>query len=215
MFNVDRPEKAPESLSKRKSYREADVLEALEKIFHKKCYLCETKEPQDIQIEHFVAHQNDDDKKYDWKNLYYVCSRCNNIKNANFNNLIDCCDPEQDVTKAIKLMLPLSPGASTITIKRQRNDDQVKETEKLLEQIYNSDQTKNKKVSGSYLRKKIHTQYNLLYKWIMIYYAADATEEDKQNALDHIKILISPEAQYSAFSYWCIKEDCELRCLLE
>lgn len=70
MFNVTRTQEAPESLSRRVSYSEEDVLNELSKIFHDKCYLCEIKDPTSLNVEHFYAHQGDLDKKFDWKNLY-------------------------------------------------------------------------------------------------------------------------------------------------
>lgn len=63
MFNVIRPEEAPASLKDRIKYDGNDVYDALEEIFFNKCYLCETKEPQDINVEHFDAHMGNLDKK--------------------------------------------------------------------------------------------------------------------------------------------------------
>ncbi|ABZ74646.1 conserved hypothetical protein [Shewanella halifaxensis HAW-EB4] len=214
MFNVKRGDEVPASLAARRSYKDEDVVKALERAFHKKCYLCETKEPQDINVEHFVAHQNNDDLKYDWSNLYFSCGRCNNIKLQYFNNLLDCCAPNQDVFREIKLLPPRTPGARKLVVERQSEDARSVETEQLLEKIYNSDHTVNKAVTGSYLRKKINTQFALFHKWLNVYYAEDALEAEREDALERIQVLMSDQSQYSAFIKWCILDDEDLNELL-
>lgn len=214
MFNVERPEETPASLAAKRSYKDEDVVKALENAFHKKCYLCETKEPQDINIEHFVAHQNNEDLKYDWKNLYYSCGRCNNIKHHNFNNLLDCCDPDQNVFRSIKLLPPRTPN-SKVVVERQNNDAKTIETEQLLEKIYNSNHTVNKAITVSYLRRKINTQFSLFFKWLNKYYAEESLDAEREEALERIKVLMSNQAQYSAFIKWCVLDDDDLRQRLE
>ncbi|MEJ2795129.1 hypothetical protein WAE56_17115 [Iodobacter sp. LRB] len=214
MFNVERTKEVPASLSAKRSYKDEDVVKALESSFHKKCYLCETKEPQDINIEHFVAHQNNDDLKYEWKNLYFSCGRCNNIKLDHFNNLLDCCDPKDNVFRAIKLLPPRTPNTE-IVVESQNDDDKTIQTAKLLNKIYNSDHTVNKAVTRSYLRKKIYTQYTLFQKWLIKYYAEDSLLAERENALERVKVLMSNESQYSAFIKWCILDDNNLSKELE
>jgi 5-methylcytosine-specific restriction endonuclease McrA len=210
MFNVKRSDVIPSSLAAKISYKDRDVVEALKKDFHEKCYLCETKEPQDINVEHFVAHQGDDNLKYDWKNLYFSCGRCNNIKLHLFNKLLDCCDPNHDVFRAIKLLPPRTPGAKKIVVERQNEDACTIETENLLDRIYNSENTVNKSITGSFLRKKIHTQYIIFIKWVTKYYAGDALETERIEALERIKVLMSNQSQFSAFIKWCVLEDEDL-----
>lgn len=162
MFNVVRNEPAPASLANKRKYDSQDVLEALNRVFHKKCYICETKEPQDINVEHFVSHQGDIDLKFDWNNLYLSCGRCNNIKLANYDNLLDCCDADVDVLRAIMHMPPVTPYAQKLRIEAQVDDEKTNSTVELLDKIFNSNHTPNKAVTASFLRKKIHEQYNKL-----------------------------------------------------
>lgn len=214
MFNVVRPVEIPASLLNKTSYSDQDVVKALEKAFHKKCYLCETKEPLDINVEHFVAHKGDENLKYDWKNLYFSCGRCNNIKLQYFNNLLDCCSPNDDVFRAIKLLPPRTPGAKLL-VERQNQDPRTIETEKLLDKIYNSDHTVNKAVTGNYLRRTINTQFILFHKWLTIYYAEDSLEAERLDALERIKVLLSDQSRYSAFIKWCVLDDNDLYDLLK
>nr|WP_081648471.1 hypothetical protein [Pseudomonas sp. P818] len=214
MFNVSRPATAPVSLAKLKKYDSGDVYQAICDIFYNKCYLCETKEPHDINVEHFRAHMGDEILKYDWNNLYFACSRCNNIKGDNYNNLLDCCNPQDNVLRAIKHLPPTTPYAKTVQIVINLDSESAKTTKDLLDKIYNSEHTINKKVSGAYLRKKIFDQYNLLLTQINSYYSPIATQEEKNTAIERIKLLINKDQPYSAFMSWCILEDEKLSQLL-
>lgn len=50
MFRVNRTYPAPVSLSRKLRYDGPDVHEALQKCFFGKCYICENKDPLDINI---------------------------------------------------------------------------------------------------------------------------------------------------------------------
>jgi hypothetical protein len=215
MFNVIRPAEVPESLQHQRKYDGEDVYSILEDIFFKKCYLCETKEPQDINVEHFHAHAGNFDKKFDWNNLYFACSRCNNIKGDRYNNLVDCCDPQQDAFRAIKHVPPVTPYAKTVHIKAMSDDAKALETEAVLDKIFNSEHTVNKKVSGSFLRRKIFDQYNVLLTQIISYYSPVAMAIEKEQAVERMKVLINRTEPYSAFIRWSILDDAELAPLLQ
>ncbi|MFQ1816566.1 HNH endonuclease, partial [Aeromonas veronii] len=199
MFNVVRNEPAPASLANKRKYDSQDVWEALSRVFHKKCYICETKEPQDINVEHFIPHQGDENLKFDWNNLYFSCGRCNNIKLTQYDDLIDCCDTEVDVLRAIKHMPPATPYAQKIQIEAQVDDEKTNLTAELLDKIFNSTHTPNKAVSASFLRRKIFAQYNMLLDLLKVYYAETTLQQEKETALERMKILIKPSSPYSAF----------------
>lgn len=210
MFNVVRNEPAPASLAGKKKYDSKDVLDALEKVFHKKCYICETLEPEDINVEHFVPHKGDKNLEYDWNNLYFSCGRCNNIKLAKYDDLLNCCDPDIDVVRAIKHLPPSTPYAKKLYVKAEAVDNKTKLTAELLDKVYNSEHTPNKAVSSAYLRRKVFTQYNLLLSQLNEYYKPMALEREKDDAIARIKLLLKPSSQYSAFISWCIMDDEEL-----
>ncbi|EGR9010487.1 hypothetical protein P3498_01535 [Vibrio parahaemolyticus] len=210
MFNVVRTELAPASLADRKKYDSEDVWNALKKVFHKKCYICETSEPQDINVEHFVPHEGNEDLKYAWDNLYFSCGRCNNIKLAKYDVLLDCCNPTIDVVRAIKHLPPSTPYAKKLHVEAQASDDKTKLTAELLDKVYNSEHTPNKAVSSAFLRKKVFDQYNLLLSQVNNYYKPMALQEEKDDAVARIKLLLKPSSPYSAFISWCIMDDEEL-----
>ena len=215
MFNVVRNESTPASLADRRRYDSEDVLEALKKVFHNKCYICETSEPQDINVEHFIPHKGNEILKFEWNNLYFSCGRCNNIKLTKYDSLLDCCDLNTDVVRTVKHLPPSTPYAKQLRIEAQRDDDKTQLTAELLDKVFNSKHTPNKQVSASFLRKKVFDQYNFLFEELIIYYAQKALPEEKAKAIERIKLLLKPTSPYSAFISWCIIEDEELGPMLQ
>ncbi|CAI8745982.1 HNH endonuclease [Pseudomonas sp. IT-347P] len=207
MFNAIRTYPAPESLAEARAYDGEDVYVELRKIFFDKCYLCETNDPHDINVEHFVAHEGDVQIKYDWGNLYFACSRCNNIKSNVFNEIIDCCDPAHDAFRSIKLLPPLSPRGKTVIVTPTNEDPRTIKTSELLKKIFNSDHTINKRISSEFLRSKIFKQYNLLLDQIDSYFDPVATTDQKANSIARMRVLMQKSMPYSAFIRWCILED--------
>ena len=214
MFNAMRTPEVPASLVKKQKYDGSDVYNELCGIFFDKCYICETKEPHDINVEHFHPHKEDEYKKFDWNNLYLACSRCNNIKLAAFDDILDCCDVTTDVFRAIKHVPPITPYAKTVQLVSMSTDPKVELSKQLLERVYNSDHTVNKKISAAFLRRKIFDQYNLLLDQINSYYNPVSTNGERETSLERMQKLIHRSAPYSAFIRWCILDDAELGELL-
>ena len=210
MFNVVRNEPAPASLASKQRYDSQDVWKALNKVFHKKCYICETSEPQDINVEHFIPHKGNEVLKFDWNNLYYSCGRCNNIKLVKYDALLDCCDPNIDVVRAVRHIPPSTPYAKQLQIQAKNDDEKTKLTAELLDKVFNSEHTPNKAVSSSFLRRKVFDQYNLLLTQLNKYYDPVALQEEKTTAVERIKLLLKATSPYSAFISWCVMEDGEL-----
>ncbi|HHQ4684086.1 TPA: hypothetical protein ACSP21_002664 [Aeromonas veronii] len=207
MFNVSRPAEAPESLAERRSYSEEDVVNKLREIFYDKCYLCEIKDPTSINVEHFDAHQGNLDKKFDWNNLFYVCGRCNNIKLAKYNNLLDCTNNDVDVFRLIKQLPPHTPYQSKIIIEPMAADDKTIETADLLDEIFNTEKTINKKITGKYLRKKVFHKYNRFLELVNEYLDDELPQERKDEALVRLQVLMSRKQEFSAFIRWVVLED--------
>lgn len=207
MFNAIRTYPAPESLAEGRAYDGEDVYAALRNIFFDKCYICETNDPHDIHVEHFFAHEGNAELKYNWNNLYFSCSRCNNIKSTAFNEIIDCCDAAQDAFRSVKLLPPMSPRGKRVIITPTNDQPRTIKTTELLAKVFNSDHTVNKKISSEFLRAKVFKQYNLLLDQIDAYFDPVATPDDKERSINRMKILIKRDMPYSAFIRWCILED--------
>ncbi|WP_024692806.1 HNH endonuclease [Pseudomonas syringae] len=210
MFNTQRTGVAPKSLLSKTRYDGEDVYIKLCEIFFEKCYICETKEPHDIHVEHFSSHKGDIEKEFDWNNLYLACSRCNSIKSTAFDNILDCCDPAIDVFRAIRHVPPITPWANSVLLIAMNSDEKTISTLRLLDRVYNSEHSVNKKVSGKFIRTKIFDQYNLLFTQINAYYSPVATEQDQAQALSRMQKLIKKSEPYSAFVRWCLLDDQKL-----
>ena len=103
-----------------------------------------------------------------------------------------------------------TPYAKQLQIKAQHDDDKTKRTAELLNKVFNSEHSANKTVSGSFLRRKVFEQYNLLLTQLNIYYGAVALPDEKTMAVERIKLLLKASSPYSGFMSWCILEDEEL-----
>lgn len=214
MFNVVRSQPAPISLKARSSYRGDDVIEALAIMFHNKCYLCERSEPTSMNVEHFDPHMGDVDKKFAWENLFFVCARCNNVKLSKYKNLLNCTDPTVDVFRAVKLLPPRTAYGRQVVVEAMFDDAKTKETAELLNVIYNSDHSGNKRLTGVFLRKAIHKKYARLLELLIEYESTESSAIIKSNALEKMKALMGAQQEYSAFLRWVVLEDIQYSALL-
>lgn len=210
MFNVKRPELPPPSLIGRISWTGSDVLHALREAFHDKCYICETKDPLSLNVEHFDAHMNDVDKMYDWNNLFLACARCNNFKRHLYNNLINCTDSNIDALKLIRHAPPVTPFAKTLTIEPTNDDPRTIETASLIRKIFTDDNTGNKDITGTYLRKRVYKRYAQLLGHINTYIDEYSLDCEKEDAILRIENLMKKNQEYSAFLRWAILDSPEL-----
>lgn len=207
MFKVTRTYPAPSSLANQAEYKGEDVIKALKLCFHSKCYLCETKNPHDINVEHFIPHLGDKQLKFKWENLYFVCSRCNNIKLARKDELIDCCDANHDISTLIKVLPPITPYAESMIVEPLGSDEKTINTAKLLNDIYNSEKTPNKEVTGAFLRNKIFDVIITVICHMRDYLKDDTLDEEKEVILKRLKKLTESEAPYSAATKHFILSD--------
>ena len=210
MFNVERPELSPASLAERRSWTSSDVLDSLHKAFHDKCYICETKDPLSLNVEHFDAHQDDVDKMYDWHNLFLACARCNNFKRHLYNDLLNCTDPKIDTLRLIRHAPPVTPFAKTVVIEAKNNDPKTIQTADLIRKIFNDDNTGNKNITGTYLRKRVYKRYAKLLEHINSYIDDDSLESEKIDAILRIRNMMNRTQEYSAFLRWAILDSPEL-----
>ena len=184
------------------------VTKELRKIFYGKCYLCES----DVYLpekEHFVAKSNDKTKEKDWNNLYYVCRRCNLIKynliDKHKLQILDCCDSSIDVSNAIKCICASIPN-SDFPVEAQLQDKVTENTANLLYQCYNAN-------DGDYeiSREKLHDKiFGYFYKFLgykMTLENEDSLQSAKENAKEHLKIMLQDSYPFSIFWKWHIKSD--------
>jgi hypothetical protein len=201
MFNVIRPQPGPDCS---KDYRSKEVITALKSMFYGKCYLCED-EVSDPVVEHFIPHEGDRVKEYDWNNLYYSCHRCNNIKGTT-KGLLDCCDPSIDVFHAIKCLCPSVPN-NNIIIEPQDDSIKTENTACLLDKCYNEDNTGIRGISREALHEKLFDKYCDFIKYRRTLKDKDSLQSEKDDAKEYLKNMIKVSYPFSVFWQWYIISD--------
>jgi hypothetical protein len=201
MFNVTRPQPGPDCAT---DYRSKEVMAALRAMFHGKCYLCED-EVSDPVVEHFIPHEGDPVKKYDWNNLYYACHRCNNIKGTT-TDLLDCCDPTIDISHSIKCVFPGIPGEN-IVVETQCDDAKTRNTVHLLDRCYNEDNTGIRSISREMLHEKLFDYYYEFISDRRTLKNHDALPADKERAKAHLTLMQDVSYPFSVFWKWHILSD--------
>ncbi|MNG16880.1 hypothetical protein D3C84_1008260 [compost metagenome] len=86
-------------------------------------------------------------------------------------------------------------------------DDKTTETADLLDEIFNTEKTINKKITGKYLRKKVFHKYNRFLELVNEYLDDELPQERKDEALVRLQVLMSRKQEFSAFIRWVVLED--------
>jgi hypothetical protein len=184
---------------------------ALREMFYGKCYLCEN-EVSDPVVEHFIPHENDLVKKYDWDNLYYACHRCNGIKGTT-TDILNCCDSMIDVSKAIKCLCPSVPDEN-IVVKAQYDDIKTKNTANLLDKCYNDDNTGIRSISRESLHERLFDHYCDFIDHRRILKNRSSSEAEKEKAKELLTKMQHVSYPFSVFWKWHILSDTFLAELL-
>lgn len=167
MIKIERTPTPPASLSKRSSYKEADVLQQLNKDFHGKCYLCEISKLQSIHVEHLRPHNNhqDKDREFDWHNLFLSCPHCNSVKKASkyTDMILDCCrdDPEAAISQTF--------ANGHVSVLALQATQEAKMTAELLTECFEKTNTGIRILECQTRINALSQTMNLLYKCLDIY----------------------------------------------
>lgn len=217
MVNFDKRPDAPASLVLRRSYREQDVIDALCEDFHNKCYICGQKGCSSINVEHFEEHRGNDDLKYDWNNLFWVCTHCNNTKNNTFpranSNLLNCTNSNHLVDYWIKYYLKYDELIAHVEISINGNveipqylQSQTENTIKLLDYVFSGRNTPIRKTEAQnlvrfHLQPEINKFMNILDDY------RRASDENRPVLHAAIQQQLSNESPFSAFKKWIIRDN--------
>ena len=131
-------------------YKNIDVRKKIHKDFYHLCYLCENEAFTSYEIDHFYPQNEFKEKINDWDNLFLICSDCNKIRPKKGINtkgkevLNPCCD---DVENLIQLRFIYSNEnePERIEIKSLLRNKKIKNTIKLLNRIYNLENSNSKR----------------------------------------------------------------------
>jgi uncharacterized protein (TIGR02646 family) len=186
-------------------YKCDNVLNRIKNDFKNKCYLCEYKEPTSINVEHFVPHEGNLDLKFDWNNLFWSCSHCNNTKLNTYTNLLSCTDPDHNVETDLKYGFKPFPFES-VDIISLKDEQRVHNTRDLLIALYNGT-TKLKTIESSNLRDKLLDEIMEFQAHLKDYFRDTNSEEDRQYFLIRIRGHLDRGSNFTAFKRWIIRDN--------
>lgn len=129
MIKVEKSATIPESLLTTKAYDGQDVQRQLLNDQHRKCYICECSVEANYHIEHLNSQAN----RQDWSNLFLSCGYCNDKKLAFYDNILN------PATNNIEDIIEqrLDTYSKEAEFRSENNSTEVKQTIKLLENIFN------------------------------------------------------------------------------
>lgn len=198
---------AIESLAKEKGRCNTDeVIDALMEIFHSKCYICESKKPNEIEVEHLTPHNGDKNLKFDWNNLFLACGRCNHIKGDKYTPILDCTKVEVDEIIAFRKIgyfgtdefLQFEP------ISDFPNNEEIQMTCELLQRIHYGN-TPQEKVGAKMLRHSIRQELTNFKNYVRDY--LESTGEDKKDLFVTICSQLKSNSQFAAFKRWIVRDN--------
>lgn len=209
MIKITKSQPAPPCLEIEKAKNNGDckcndVIHRLKEDFFNKCYLCETKEPASINIEHFRPKGNDKDLEFDWNNLFWACNHCNKIKSTR-TELLNCTSPNDNVEMAIRYFIyPFPKELTKLDIKIDSTKTQ--NTKKLLLDIYNG-KTDLSIIESANIRsiliKEIQHFQNLLTR-----HYEDSIEDQFKSSYKRLIIeSLSRTTNFAAFKRWIIRDN--------
>lgn len=200
MIKVERTFPAPKSLSKKCKYDEEDVVKQLKHDFYEKCYICGIKPVQDPQIEHFLPHKNGRyiDRKYDWNNLFFSCTHCNNIKNQSKydEGLLDCC--QKDPEKFIDFIVD---GKCVCVRAKDCGDSEAVLTATLVDEVFNKKNTGMRVYKCQVRIDELLKEMNVLFDILEKYNDQGCTYRIKQT----LKGLLDRKSSFAEFKRYYIK----------
>mgnify|MGYP002626066358 CR=1 FL=1 len=209
MVKIDRSMPAPESLDVEKAkrcgtYNTDEVVRRLREDFFDKCYLCEIKPVQDIEIEHLKPHKNGEniEAKFDWNNLFLSCRHCNSVKNNREYDagILDCCkvDPEDYIS------FKYTNDGVVIEVKEKSNET-IYRTVKLLNEIYNKENTGIRIAACEVRVSALANEMVIFYKAVLEY-----IESPSPLGLRKVKVLLDRSSAFAAFKRQYIRDNGEL-----
>ena len=212
MVYFEKSQPAPTSLAEEKkkksgTYRTTEVIEKINIDFSSKCYICEQKQPTTINVEHFLAHQNNIDLKFDWNNLFYACGHCNNVKLADekFNNILNCTLGSDNVDTAIAYKFnpfPKEKPCFEVLISSEKAEN----TKEFLDKVFNGVHTDLKTLEGANLRDLLLKSIKEFQELLIEYYKYDKDE----HTLMKIKTHLNKTIVFTTFKRYIIRNNEDL-----
>jgi uncharacterized protein (TIGR02646 family) len=213
MIFFERSQPAPDSLALEKqkksgTYRTDEVIERVSVDFKDKCYICEYKKPISINVEHFVPHKGNRDLMFDWNNLFLSCAHCNNTKLDDYDTILNCTNPEDEVESRIDYAIKEWPEFEVV-ITAKTNDDRTALTVKLINAVYMGTTPEKRKESG-YIRDTIAKEFLEFRKSLLQYRDESLPVDERQKAKEAICEHLNSASAFTAFKRAYVKRNAEL-----
>ena len=209
MIYFEKSQPAPICLENQTDYKCGDVLERLRTDFKNKCYICESKGLDNLNVEHFKPHYNGKykDLKFDWNNLFFACVHCNNIKRAKFDNILNCTDLNDTIEEKINYHFQGAP-TELVKITVNQNDEKTLQTQELLLAVYNGT-TVEKKMESESIRDTLADEIAHFLKYLRRHHK-EYDEKDKRRYSRKIEKHLKNTSAFTAFKRQFIKDNPEL-----
>ncbi|MFM4750182.1 hypothetical protein ACEUDE_20790 [Aeromonas veronii] len=144
----------------------------------------------------------------DWNNLFYSCSRCNGIKRNGHLNLLDCTDPNLNVSREIRLKIYPTPDSDVfVEAASSQPRQETINTVELLKLCYNETNTALREVSREALMEQIFEYMCCFINARRDLKNPSAGRTVKQNALETIEVMLNSRHPFSAFWRWQYLDD--------
>ncbi|MFN8344100.1 MAG: hypothetical protein U0X91_03815 [Spirosomataceae bacterium] len=217
MINVVKSQPAPECLASESQkasgdYKCGNVLERIKKDFNNKCYICETKRPTTINVEHFLPHRGNVQLKFDWNNLFYVCGHCNNTKlaKAQYDDILNCTDPKHSILELIKFKFdPLKNDSPDFEAISPSPNTIIVSTIALLEEVYEG-KTILKKIEAENIRELLVNEINNFVHFATGYLRPGTMPSERSDYRTLIIEGLKPDSAFTAFKIWIVKSSPKL-----
>lgn len=214
MLYFEKSQPAPECLENEKlkangDYKCGNVLDRIRDDFKNKCYICEYKEPETINVEHFIPHKDNVELKFGWDNLFWSCSHCNNTKLAKYDNLLNCTNSADEIENKLKYSLDPFPF-EWVEIEALDNLPKTLATRNLLLDVYNGT-TKLKTIESANLRNKLLKEIRDFQHLLCEYFVDTNSQEDLEYFLIKIRGHLNKASNFTAFKRWIVLKNDRLR----
>jgi len=196
MIQLQKTTTAPDSLATKNKYDGEDVKALLAKDHYDKCYICERQLTTDFQVEHLHSQEHYPDEKYNWDNLFFVCSYCNGKKSANFDGIVN------PTKEAIEEKIVQTLNYDKADFATDDTSEAIQQTIVLLNRIFNGKNSIRKKIKEENFFKEFLSKMNKFEKAVNDYLSAPTSETKEV-----IRELLSIEQEFLGFKYWIIKNN--------
>ncbi len=207
MIDVTRSDLAPESLARRQSWNDDDVLLRLHADFHGKCYLCESKvQLRNLQVDHRLPRHTHPELSHDWSDLCPTCGLCNQRRPryAEPPALLDPCAGEEVRTRLVQRLCLSSSEHRFRFSARDVDDLAATATAAELLTLHSPPHNAAKRAKAKELRDEIQRAHEALSETLMsAWRAAQCAETDDDvraahDKLDEARARLAPDAEFSA-----------------